>query len=343
MNETYIPDFDEMSISIDISELPKQGSPVELDNSDDNVDQIDPVIETAQDDNTTAESTYAQGSDPNAITFFTELKDRNYLNEDPNKPFDGTWESLEEHFNNLPQRVLNDVVEQLPELSKDVMRFIAEAGDNITKDELKNFFKTYFEDLDQEPTTVETIDSAREYLEQVYKNQGIKPTLISVMLDKLEDDDSILDEAKAEMEKQSNKTRKVDELITNKSQENNQIKEQQLKFVQDISNELKSSGWKNERIDKVQNILKGQEFNNTLRDIVANPKALVQLADIITYYSKTNKTFDLTAFQKQFDTKGVISLKDKLEKNQFSSSSTASTVSLPNSNKKYDSMVPVFD
>lgn len=337
MNETYIPDFEDIVLAINNDDLPNVEETVK--STEEIVETVTPVEEIQE----STETKYSENADPKAIAFFSELKERNYIIEKEDRPFDGTWESIDSYVEDLPQTVLNSVVENLPDLSKPILQFIAEAGDNITVDELKNFFKAHFEDLEEKTSNIETIDSARNYLEQVYKEQGIKPTLISVMLDKLEDDDSILDEAKAEMEKQSTKTRKVDELISNKSQENNQIKEQQVKFVQDVTTELKSSGWKNERIDKVQNVLKGQEFNNTLRDIVSNPKALVQLADFITYYNKDNKTFNLDVFQKQFETKQTISLKEKLEKNQFSSNSTSSTVSLPNTNKKYDKIEPVFD
>ncbi len=337
MNDIYIPDFEDVVLTITNDDLPVVKEDIVSTNND-----VQTVVPT-EDTQDIIEPKYSENADPKAIAFFSELKERNYLVERENEPFDGTWETIDSYIEDLPQAVLNSVVEGLPDISKPVLQFIANAGDNITKDELKSFFKSYFEDLEETTTSVETVDSAREYLESVYKAQGIKSNLIGVMLDKLEDDDLILDEAKAEMEKQSTKTRKVDELITNKSQENNQIKEQQVKFVQDVATELKGSGWKNERVDKVQNILKGQEFNNTLRDIVSNPKALVQLADFITYYNKDNKTFNLDVFQKQFETKQTISLKDKLEKNQFSSNSTSSTVSLPNNNKKYEKIEPVFD
>jgi len=335
MNDTYIPDFEEIVIPIKTEEIPvvKNEEVEEVDKTDVPTEEV-PEAE---------EIKYSENADPKAIAFFSELKERNYLIEREDKPFDGTWETIDSYIEELPQAVLNSVVENLPDISKPVLQFIAEAGDNITKDELKTFFKSYFEDLEEQPVSVETVDAAREYLESVYKSQGIKPNLINVMLDKLEDDDLILDEAKAEMEKQSAKTRKVDELITNKSQENVQIKEQQVKFIQDVSTELKNFGWKPERVDKVQNVLKGQEFNNALKEIVSNPRALVQLADFITYYDKKNKTFDLDVFQKQFETKQTISLKEKLERNQFSSNSTSSTVSLPNNNKKYEKIEPVFD
>ncbi len=340
MTTEYIPVFDDDAFD-DIVNTPISEDIIMEDvNTDDTFD----IPETQTTETAPQEGVkYSDKSDAQAIAFFEDLKERNYIIEKEDRPFDGTWESVDAYIEELPQAVLNSVVANLPPVSKDVMRFIANAGDNITKDEMKNFFQTYFEELEQPSVQIETIDSAREFLESVYKNQGIKPSLISVMLDKLEDDDSILDEAKSELEKQDAKPKKTEDLISQKSQEAAAIKQQQTKFVQDIQSELTNSGWKPERINKIQSVLKGQEFNNTLKTIVSNPKALVQLADLITYYDKNTNAFNLDVFMKQKETAQVLSLKERIEKNQFGSKgSSAQPTDNPNS-KKYEKIVPVFD
>lgn len=254
-----------------------------------------------------------------ATAFYDQIKQRGYVSEDTE--FKGTWEELDEYFDSLPQQVLNSTIQSLPDLSKDVIKFIATAGQNITKEEMKTFFQTYFEEVDQKETTIETLDDARDFLKSHYESLGaMKPKAILAALDSLEEDEELLDEAKRIFEEKT-KASKTKELINNKESQNKEIQEKNKERVTLIQEELSSTGWKKEKIERVTNIL-SKEFNSRLNDIISNPKAIVQLADFLDLFDTKTKQFDLTSYKNQAASKELKGLKDRLTEASFSSGGT---------------------
>lgn len=284
----------------------------------------------------TIEQVYAEGSDPMAITVYEELKQRGYYVEDT---FDGKWDSLDNYFEKLPQLVLNSVVEQLPTVSKDVMQFIATAGENITVDEMKNFFKTKFEQ--EEVQELSTLDDARNFLKNHYIEQGIKEKAVDRMLDALEDDDELEQIANEEYRKK-NQVKKTDLLIQSKQEENDKIANEKSEFIGQVNDELSKLDWKPEKVNRVKSLLSTSNFSNALKEIINNPKSLVQLADMIDNYDKQNHRFNLSHIEKQIESKKTLSIKDKLEKNQFSSAG-AVTKAQRSSLGVNKNLVPIFD
>lgn len=254
--------------------------------------------------------------DPKAVAFFEELAERGYVSE--TYEFNGTWESIDNYLNTLPQMVLNSVVETFPDVSKDVMRFIAAAGENITKDELKTFFNTYFQDDAVDDIT--TMDDARNYLKEIYIKAGMKERAVERALDALEDDEILLETAKEEFEK--NKTNsKTEALIEAKNQENQERENALKERVQIINDELNKTGWKQSRITAVKEVLSGNNFSTILQEIVKTPNALVQLADLLTYYDVKNKKFNIDDLKSKGESNAAKTLREKLEKDTFSSAS----------------------
>ena len=277
-------------------------------------------------------------ADPKAIAYYDELKKRGYVSEE--NEFKGTWEELDEYFDTLPQQVLNSVVETMPDISKDVMKFIATAGNNITKDEMKNFFKTYFEDQESKELLIETNDDARMFLAEHYKTLGMKDKAITAALDQLEDDQELLDEAKEIAQKKTSES-KTQKLIQEKESQNKELLESSRERARLIQEELQQTGWKKEKLERVSTIL-SKEFNSRLSDIVNSPKALIQLADFLDMFNSKEKQFDLTSYKNQNLSTAAKSLKDKLEKEVFSSA-TIATKHNTQQTQQFDDLVPEFD
>lgn len=275
-------------------------------------------------------------TDPLAIAFYDQIKERGYVSED--SEFKGTWEELDEYFDSLPQQVLNLTIQSLPDLSKDVVKFIATAGQNITKEEMKNFFQTYFEEISDKETTIETHDDARDFLKSHYETLGMKPKAIVAALDSLEDDDELLDEAKKLFE-EKNKTSKTQKLIENKESENKEIIQKNKERVELIQQEINSTGWKKEKIERVTEIL-SKNFNSRLTEVINNPKAIVQLADFLDLFDPKSKQFDLTAYKNQIASKDTKGLKEKLIEASFSSGTTG-TKHVNVNPKQEDQLIPV--
>lgn len=279
---------------------------------------------------------YEKG-DASAITFFEELKQRGYV--DDGTEFDGSWEKLDNYLETFPQKVLDSVVQSLPDVSKDVMKFIATAGQNITKDEMQTFFKTYFEQ--ESAPEIKTADDARSYLTKVYKEQGLTDRATNVMLDDLEDDSKLEETAKKFLEKQQNKTTQLIEAKQKEiEQQTNQIKQRTLQ----IEEELQATKWKPEKIASIKQMLVNNNINDRLRAIVADPKTFVQFADILSNFDITKKTFNFEKYINQLNSTQVLAIKDRVEKNMQNSSTmnTKSTEKNPNSDY-INTLVPILD
>lgn len=304
------------------------------------------VLEEIQEVETTEEITdevkeieYSENADSTAIAFFKELQERGYVVENEDTKFDGTWETLDTYLETFPQQVLNQVVQSLPEVSKDIMRYIATAGENITKDDLKNFFNTYFEQ--ETSVSIDSMDDAREYLKTYYSQElKLKDKVINTMLDQLEEDEELIDEAKSILEK-TNSVKKTESLIQAKEEENLQAQRQMQEKMQNIKNELLATQWKPERIQKVQTILSGSNLSNTIQDIVNSPKALVQLADLLTYYDVKSKTINLEHFKNQAATQAAKSIKDRIEQEMSGSASLKTSTNKNNQVNNFDNLIPV--
>lgn len=277
-------------------------------------------------------------SDPKAIAFFEELKARGYTSD--NVDFKGTWEELDAYFDTLPQQILDSVIQGYPEESRDVLKFIAAAGSNLNKQELKSFFETYFQEQEEKETALETNDSARSYLEKHYKSLGLKDKNVSIMLDQLEEDDEILEEAKKIFEEKT-KESKVKNIIASKEKETSEQLTAQKEKARLIFEELNSTGWKKEKIERVTKILSNETLNSRLADVFGSPKAIVQLADLLDLYDTKTKQFDLTAYNNQTLTSATKSLKERLEKENFSSSSVSTKHVNTNPKEEWKILEPI--
>lgn len=319
LNDLVIPDFELPEIDVvDIVETPEEE-----------------VSEEKQEETSQSEVE----SDAKAIAFYEELKSRGYVNEE--NEFKGTWEELDQYFDTLPQQVLNSVVESLPQESKDILKFIATAGQNINKQELKQFFETYFEEQTEKETSIETNEDARQFLNNHYKTLGMKEKAITTILDQMEDDEEILEEAKKIFE-QKTKDSKVQAAIEAKENQNKQLTEQYKERARLIQEELQQVGWKKEKVERVAELLSNQNLNTRLIEVFGNPKTLVQLADFLDLYDPKTKQFDLTAYKNQSLSTATKTLKERLEKENFSSASVSTKHRDANPIEK-DDLVPVFD
>ncbi len=297
--------------------------------------EVDQVIEEQESKAEEIETNQQETADPLATSFYEELVNRGYLDESDN--FTGSWDELDSMIADLPQRVLNSVIATMPEESKQLLKFVAAAGQDLTKEELKKFFNTYFEESSM--PDISTNDSARAYLESVLEQQGLKPRAIQAQLDSLEDEDALIDEAKKVL---NSKTASTEEVIRQKEQEVKEKRQAQQNFVRSIQEEIKAQGWKPERVAKVQGTF--SEVNNILNQVASNPRAYVQLIDLLTYFDSNKKEFDLSIINKRAEAKAASSLKDNIIKNGFSSSGSksGSNIVTDNNTNNLDNYEPII-
>lgn len=332
MEIEMIPDFD-----LEVADVVVDDIIVGQENDSAEKDVISEEESNKEETHEEDERVYGEDADPVAVATFEQLVEEGILNNDDE--FDGSWDKLKENLSTLPQRVLNTIVASKSDISKDVIRF-AFSSDNISKEEMINFMKTNLEES-IESTTIETMDDAREYLEKVYQEKGMKPKVIEAALASLEEDGELLNEAKEELEKKSNSLKdkpKTEALIKDKETQTAQLIEQRTNFVKSLAEELTNVGWKQSKVDEVKNRINNNNVNPVLKDIFNNPKAFIKLVDFIGYYKNGDIEYD--KFINSIETPKVKDIKTRIE-NAVNSPTLSTKSNLKTTNVQV--LEPVFD
>lgn len=248
--------------------------------------------------------------DPTAVLLYDILTEKGWV--EKSEEFDGTFDFIDEQLSNLPSRLLRDTLDELDPNKRKLMEFIITDPD-ASIDELRDFYKAYLQE--QEKIDVESLDSARTYLEQELALKGLKQKAIQVQLDELEEEGKLIEEAKkvlAEKEQQTNKILLSKKELASKKEEDKKI------FISAVQKHLMETNWKQERLNKVKNTL--PKVKNIVNEILNSPEALVQFADLLTYFD--GKSFKLDVFQKQAESRVNSNLKSIIEKNGFNQTTT---------------------
>lgn len=226
--------------------------------------------------------------------------------------FDGTFESFESQIEELPNKLLRKAVDELPEHSQQVLKFVVAAGTNLQKDEFEQFIREFI--TEQNAPEVTSIDEARVFMENHLKSQGLRPAAIQAQLDDLEDTNELLSEAEKLLKSREKKT---DTLIQEKEAENKAIADSHKEFFANVQKEISETKWSKPQQDKVLKTI--PKANEILQSSVANPKAYIQLVDFLSTFN--GKEFSLEAIERRGESKATSLIKEKLEKSGYSSAS----------------------
>lgn len=248
--------------------------------------------------------------DPLAQATYDKYVELGIIDED--EEFDGTFEYIEQKMEELPKKALQQALDQLPQESQAVLQFIATAGKNVDKKELFDFVKQWYT---EEQTEFETEDEARTFLETKLKAQGLGSKSIQVELDDLEDDGKLLEKANKLLKEDGSKSSKS---IEAKAAQNQQIKQQQQQFYSSIAEELKTLNYSKKKTEQIQTTI--PKANQILSEVIKNPKAYVQLIDVLSTFN--GKEFNFDTFVKQGESKAVSSIKQAMEKSGVSSAAS---------------------
>jgi len=232
---------------------------------------------------------------------------------EPDSDFKNSFEELDSKFEDLPNKLLRSAIDELPDHSQTILKFIASAGTNLTADELQTFIKEYYKE--QDVPEISTADEARSYLEQQFKTQGLRNSAIQAQLDELEDEGKLEEEA-GKLLKSKNKV--TDTLLQEKELENSKIVQAQKDFNVSVQTALQETTWSKPQREKVLQVI--PKANQILNDVIKTPKAYLQLMDLLSMFD--GKEFDLEHIKKQGESRVSSSIKEKLEKSGFSSAAT---------------------
>lgn len=250
------------------------------------------------------------GDNKVSTMFYQELAKRGIAIESDKD--EHSWEDVESTLNNyteeLPKRVADTLIDSVPEVGKSLMSFLFAKQDSLTKENLQEYFNEHLNNLNT-PSEF-TDDQARSYLQDHYKGK-FRASQITAMIDALEDEDALQDEAKKLVDQ--SKQKREAELVEERERRN----QNQAQFVQSLNSEFKDLSWSKQRVSKVKDIITSGDGNRILGEVVNDPKGLIQMMNFLTYWK--DGSFDLSDFSNIQKSKRSRSLKDSITEEMMSS------------------------
>jgi len=311
--------MEEFSIDAIIPSLDDLPSKPEVEEQEEEQEEIVTPVEEQEEEPIIQEDTIESDSDANAdlaALYYQELVDQGIApeSEKENITWDDVHSTIESYKTELPNQIVNNIVNQSPDLGKDLIDYVLTKGSELSKEDLKEFYSTYLNDITA-PDNINDEDSARGFLVKTYEDKGFTKTQAESAVDALEDDNVDI----VEKAKELAKNRKSKELLDQTKESVQQKQQQQQAFINQLGEELNQLDWRPSRIRKLKNELVSGNTNQTLQTIISDPKGLVQLANILTYYDAKTNTFDLSDFTQQAQSQKKKSLKDRINRDMFSS------------------------
>lgn len=265
----------------------------------------------------------------------------------PIENFDGNIETLKAELEDLPVKSFERAVQSLPELSQAVVNYVFSKEINSVED-FTEFINTMVKPAYEE-ISFEDVDDARDYLRDKYTKMGIyaNDDDLEESLDLLEEKGTLLRTAKSLAEKDNNQLREsVQREIESEKQNKLLAQKQQQEYIQKlnqgINDTLNELPWHENRKREVLSNLAPDVINRKNELIRQSPRAIVQLADIYSYFNEKTGEFD---FSKLIDAKAESKAnnrtKDNYQKDKFSSAVAGLGKQLPN--RKEKSIIEVVD
>jgi hypothetical protein len=330
--DNQLPDFDDFQIDLPIVEdvIPTEDPIV--------IPDDEPIELPVEDD----EIEIPEERDEEAVATFKSLVDKGVFPDD--EEFQGTWGEIETKMEQLPSLVAQSLIANSPEPFQKVVQY-AYLKPDITNEDLAEFLKTLIEETTPVEIDYEDIDSLKEFLTTSYKAQGLSAKAANAAVKSLEDEDfegeAIKEEAKKFYETQ-NKTSKTDAIIAQQEEDNNtRIANQQI-FINKVADELTATGWADSRVNLISNQLKENKVTTIIQKAFQSPKALIQLANLTTYYNEKTESFEFNDFVKQVATKEVEKTKSNIVRDNMRNVGGGGSVNIknqPTNNLKFEPLL----
>lgn len=221
-------------------------------------------------------------------------------------------ENIESVLDEVPKNLLAKEIANLPQKAKDFLLYAYKMGDSFSDEHFDKYFN------------LNSIENSEP--EEVIKNHIKKDKTLSVLYDSDDKIENYIDDLKStgdfdDVVKKLKQigTDDVKQKLEQESKEAEQNRkdreEYQKKLVQSIHSSIDSTGWTKERKEKVLQNLSPTEVNRKNLLITNSPKAIVQLADIYSYFDEEKKEFDFSKLiDAKADTKNSLKSISMLEK-----------------------------
>lgn len=264
--------------------------------------------------------------DPTAVGTYKTLLDKGYITD--RDDFDGTFEKLDEIFEEIPESVKNNLLSNTNEKGKQIMEYIMNKGHELTDQDVVGFLNLY-----NQPVSVDSLEGAREIVSNHLKAQGLDDDLIESNIDLLESRDEegeALKELASKYQRASQTT--PDEILEQQRLQEMEQQEAQREFTTSLYDTIDNNKFPKRTKEAVKANYRSNAYVERFTEAFTNPESLVQLITLSQYYDAKTKTFDLTEFAKVAASKQVEKLKDNSIRQNYSSSSRKSSGTKRNKN-----------
>lgn len=259
------------------------------------------------------------------------------------KPEEVTEDWVREQLSEkLPQKLFMQYADSRPSALQELLVYGSSLTEEDAVEKLSEYFNKYIKPT--EVVEINDVTTAREFLQnsKEFKEFIEDDEDREALLDRWEDADKIVSEAKKYQEKLDRKKEASKERVKQEAQQaENQRLTERKKFNDGIKSELESSSWDQNMKQRTVNALNPTFIKQVNDDIKQSPLAVVQLANIYSYFKggNFNELFELLEGKKRSNkTKET---KDSIAKDSLGRQlqKTAKTIQEKDNNSAY---VPVL-
>jgi len=277
------------------------------------IEEVEETVETTtqvEEDEVEESTELPKGADPEAYGIYKTLVDKGYTPEDKN--FAGTYEALNEVFEQLPESIFQGVFQTFKQPMQEVLRYAYAKGEDVTWKDISEFV-TKHSPVAIESIDISTDDKKKEFLMSELKAEGKDDDDAQDMIDLWEDKNKLDAQAEKYLTAKK-KSVSTTEVIEQTEAERLAKKTRAKEFTESIKTEVNGTEWKPARRQKVYDEIFTGSLNEKSKSVKSHPKALVQLADFFTYFDAKKGEFNLEAYTKQGATPVAKEIKNNIQK-----------------------------
>jgi hypothetical protein len=239
-----------------------------------------------------------------AQSLYSMLKERNLV---PDKEIN-SWDELEAEIDsykdNLPDQVRESIIKSTSPIAQSFVDFVLNKPE-LTEEDLMTYLEAY--QADKNSGEISNNDDARKALRPALVSQWGESTA-DIMLDSLEDDDSLVYKAK------ELSVSKKSQLNEQAIQDRRQMELNNNQFIESIYSEFDNQPWKESHKTQIKDYYQSGRIDKTIQDITKDPKSLVQLVNILNYYDPQKKEFNLDTYFNKAATQGTNTIRENIKK-----------------------------
>lgn len=248
-----------------------------------------------------------------ALGIYKTLIDKGYTSE--REGFKGTYEELDEIFEELPEVIFQGVFSTFPEPTQKLLQYAFAKQEGVTWEELTKFVTEYSSPVETD-IDISDPDKQRDFLLKELVAEGMDKEDALDTIDVWEDKEKLEDVSKKYLDKRKAKSEKqINQTIAEAEKEKARKKKEAKDFTNNIVSEINSTSWNAKRKNVVLDEIRTGQINEKSKVINTSPKALIQLADFYTYFDPKTGEFNLEAYKKQGLSSAVKDIKTNIEKN----------------------------